>query len=133
METFVFNDGGRSKYFAASGVGDCVVRAFAIAANKDYKEVYNMAKSLCKKGESPRNGLTKTNCHKLGTMLGGVWVACSGIGTGCKMHLKADELPKGRIVCNCSKHLVAAIDGVVNDTYDSTRGGTRCVYGYWKF
>ena len=24
------------------------------------------------------------------------------------------------------------IDGVIHDTYDPTRGGTRCVYGYWK-
>ncbi len=23
------------------------------------------------------------------------------------------------------------IDGVVHDTYDCTRNGTRCVYGYW--
>ena len=48
------------------------------------------------------------------------------------MHLKRDELPSGRIVCSLSRHLVACVDGVVHDTYDSTRGGTRCVYGYWK-
>jgi hypothetical protein len=23
------------------------------------------------------------------------------------------------------------IDGVLHDTHDCTRGGTRCVYGYW--
>ena len=27
--------------------------------------------------------------------------------------------------------LCAVIDGVVNDIYDGTRGGSRCVYGYW--
>jgi hypothetical protein len=23
------------------------------------------------------------------------------------------------------------IDGVIHDTFDPSRGGTRCVYGYW--
>jgi len=27
---------------------------------------------------------------------------------------------------------VAVIDGVINDTYDCSREGTRCVYGYWE-
>jgi hypothetical protein len=24
------------------------------------------------------------------------------------------------------------IDGVIHDTHDCSRGGTRCVYGYWR-
>ena len=61
------------------------------------------------------------------------WVATMQIGSGCQTHLKADELPKGRIVCRLSKHYVAVIDGVINDTYDSSRNGNRCVYGYWVY
>ena len=57
-------------------------------------------------------------------------VATMGIGTGCKVHLKADELPKGRIICNLSRHYCAVVDGVINDTYDPSRGETRCVYSY---
>lgn len=34
-------DGGRSLYFKADRVGDCVTRAVAIATGRDYKEVYN--------------------------------------------------------------------------------------------
>jgi hypothetical protein len=30
-----------------------------------------------------------------------------------------------------SRHMVAVIDGVVYDNHDSTRGGSRAVYGYW--
>lgn len=55
------------------------------------------------------------------------------IGSGCKVHLRADELPTGRLVVSVSKHLVAVVDGVVHDTHDPRRGGTRCVYGYWTF
>jgi hypothetical protein len=54
------------------------------------------------------------------------------IGQGCKVHLRADELPKGRLVVALSKHIVAVIDGVIHDTDDPSRGGTRCVYGYFQ-
>ena len=41
-----YNDGGRSKYYKTSNVRDCVVRAIAIATNKDYKEIYNIVKYI---------------------------------------------------------------------------------------
>lgn len=55
------------------------------------------------------------------------------IGQGCKVHLRADELPQGRLVVSLSKHHSAVIDGVVHDTFDPNRDGTRCVYGYYTF
>jgi hypothetical protein len=64
--------------------------------------------------------------------LGFSWVSTMGIGTGCKVHLTAEELPKGTIICRVSRHYITVIDGVINDTYDCSRGGQRCVYGYWK-
>ena len=54
------------------------------------------------------------------------------IGSGCKVHLRADELPAGRLIVNLSRHSAAVIEGVLHDTYDSSRNGTRCVYGYWR-
>jgi hypothetical protein len=54
-----------------------------------------------------------------------------GIGTGCRVHLRAGELPGGRIITRLTGHLAAVIDGVVHDTEDPGRAGTRCVYGYW--
>ncbi len=54
------------------------------------------------------------------------------IGSGCKVHLRADELTSGRLVANVSRHFVAVIDGVIHDTHDCSRDGTRCVYGYWR-
>lgn len=125
------NDGGRSKYFAASKVGDCVTRAIAIATQKDYKQVYDGIADFL--GYSPRNGIKHNDVKKIMAHFGGNWHACMTIGSGCKVHLRTEELPSGRIVCNCSGHVVAVIDGVLNDTYDSSRGGTRCVYGYWAF
>jgi hypothetical protein len=64
--------------------------------------------------------------------LGWVWTPTMLVGQGCKVHLRASELPKGRLVVCVSKHSVAVIDGIIHDTYDPSRGGTRCVYGYWR-
>jgi hypothetical protein len=54
------------------------------------------------------------------------------IGSGCQVHLAADELPPGRIIVRLSKHYAAVVDGVLHDTHDCSRDGTRCVYGYFK-
>ena len=54
------------------------------------------------------------------------------IGSGCKVHLRADELPSGRLIVSVSKHLTAVIDGVIHDNHDPSRDGTRCVYGYFS-
>lgn len=65
------------------------------------------------------------------TSLGFVWVPTMQIGSGCKVHLTETELPKGTLIVNVSKHFTTVIDGVLNDTYDCSRGGNRCVYGYY--
>lgn len=127
---FNYNDGGRSKYFNAGGVCDCVVRAASIASGMDYKEVYNLARKLS--GRTPRNGMTKSDSRKLMIALGFKWIPCMKIGTGCKVHLRSGEVPmSGRIVVSLSGHYCAVVDGVINDIYDCSRGGSRCVYGYW--
>jgi hypothetical protein len=33
-------------------------------------------------------------------------------------------------IVRCLKPTAAVIDGIVHDTYDPSRNGTRCVYGY---
>jgi hypothetical protein len=65
--------------------------------------------------------------------LGFDWVACMGIGSGCKVHLRAAELPPNcRLVVAVSKHYTCVVNGVLEDTWDCSRGGRRCVYGYWR-
>ena len=140
---FKYDDGGRSKYFKATNVGDCVTRAIANATGEDYKAVYDALNGLAKKERaskrkttrsSSRNGVyTDTYRKYLEGELGWVWVPCMGIGSGCKTHLKDGELPsKGNLIVKTSKHLTCLKDGVLYDTYDCSRGGVRCVYGYWR-
>lgn len=137
----VYDDGGRSKYYKASSVGDCVTRAIAIAANMDYKEVYQMiidithrkGRHKTKYNSHPRNGVLKKDIIIAMEKIGFTWHPCMSIGTGCKVHLAKDEIPMDKtIICNLSKHLVAVINGVIHDIYDPSKEGKRCVYGYWE-
>lgn len=128
---FIYNDGGRSNYFKGKkAVGDCAIRAIAIATGIDYKKVYDDLKAL-NNGTSCRNGTPKKVDKKYLTKLGWTWHLTMQIGQGCKVHLEADELPAGTLIVSVSKHLTCVKDGVLYDTYDCTRGGNRCVYGYW--
>ena len=146
MTTFVYNDGGRKLAGRKGDTGDCVTRAVAIASGLPYLEVYNVlaegnknqrqskrTRDSLKGKRTASNGIYVQRKWFKDYMIsiGFEWVPTMQIGQGCKVHLKADELPKGRLVCNVSKHCVAVIDGVINDTYDCSREGTRCVYGYW--
>ena len=139
---WVYDDGGRSKYFKGDA-GDCVTRAVAIATGRDYKEVYDeltaankehydkKRKQSKKKCHSARNGIAKDVCREYIEGLGWKWTPTMQIGSGCQVHMKADELPSGTVICSVSKHLVCVKDGVIHDTYDCSRDETRCVYGYW--
>lgn len=149
---FVFDDGGRSKYFQGSMVGDCVTRSIAIATQKDYKEAYDALFNLIRefkqgrslhareikrrkvgaRGTTPRNGVPRELIKKYMESIGWSWFPTMEFSKGCKVHLRSDELPGGRLVVSVSKHLTAMIDGVIHDTFDCSRGGQRCVYGYFK-
>lgn len=138
---YVHDDGGRKEGGYKGLTGDCVIRAIAIATQTPYGHVYKeIIKTAHKINErkrnkittSPRYGVAKEVTKEYLTSRGWNWTALMKIGSGCKTHLSRDELPSGRIICSLSKHYVAVIDGVVHDTYDCTRGGKRCVYGYWS-
>lgn len=159
--TFQHNDGGRSDAGFKGSTGDCVCRAICIATGKAYKEVYDAlakgnatqrlskAQAIRVRNAGKHNGPNvlakikiKTASKGINTdrkwfsdymkSLGFVWVPTMFIGKGCQVHLKAEELPAGRLVISLSRHMTAVIDGVIQDTYDCSRGGTRCVYGYFE-
>lgn len=138
-QKFQYNDGGRSDAGYKGTAGDCGVRAIAIVTGLSYQQVYDMVNSLEKgykqrktgKKSNAREGIWQKDAKRIMQNLGFKWVATMFIGQGCKTHLRADELPTGKILCQVSKHYTAVINGVINDTYDCSRGGTRCVYGYF--
>lgn len=149
---WIYDDGGRAEAGFKGRTGDCVCRAFAIALERPYKEVYDLINELAKgerKGKrkrgvsSARTGVYNQTIRKVAEHYGMTWHPTMQIGQGCKVHLRANELPAGRIVVRLSRHEVAVIDGVIHDTYDPNDRGCsvdgygndittdRCVYGYY--
>lgn len=150
---FKFDDGGRAAAGYQGKAGDCVVRAICIATGKPYQEVYDamwagikshaanhrdktarrISRGKGLSGTTPRNGVSKKVWKPYLESLGWKWTPTMAIGSGCKVHLKAGEIPmRGRLIVQVSRHLLAIIDGAVHDTFNDQRGGTRCVYGYWS-
>jgi len=145
MENWTYDDGGRKEAGYTGRTNDCVTRAVAIVTGRPYGEVYDdlfaaqrefskgrsQAAKEAAKNPSPRNGVFKEVYQKWLDEAGFLWTPTMSIGSGCQVHLRADELPTGRLIVSLSKHLAAVIDGVIHDTHDCSRDGTRCVYGYW--
>jgi hypothetical protein len=133
---YVYNDGGRAFAGYKGHAGDCVCRAIAIAAGRPYAEVYkvlaagNAAQRVTKgarggaRRKTARDGISVRRKWFKDYMrsLGFRWVPTMQIGSGCKVHLDATELPLGRLVVMVSKHVSAMIDGTIFDTHDPRRG-----------
>lgn len=139
--SFKYNDGGRAEAGYKGTAGDCACRAIAIATGMSYQDAYDLINKTAlterhgkrKRGVSnARTGVYKQTLRKIMLELGWKWTPTMFVGSGCNVHLKAEELPKGTLVVAVSKHYVAVIDGAVNDTHDPTRQGKRCVYGYYQ-
>lgn len=138
-KVWVLDDGGRAAAGYKGAANDCVTRAIAIATQLPYQDVYGAINTFAKgekqslrhSSSSSRNGVYKETTRSYLLSLAWMWTHTMKFGVGCKVHLRADELPSGRLIVQVSKHLVAVIDGVIHDTHDSSRDGTRCVYGYW--
>ena len=146
--TFQYDDGGRKAAGFRGESDDCVTRAIAIATGKPYREVYDAINvtataertrrgkvgflAATGRGSSARTGVLKPTTRAYLDQLGWRWTPTMRVGQGCTVHLREGELPAGRLVVSCSRHLVAVIDGVIHDTHDPSRDGTRCVYGYWQ-
>ncbi len=147
---WVSDDGGRAAAGFTGTTGDCVTRAIAIATCLPYRQVYDElhAQALsdprhrarlqlryghtARRHASPREGVPRRVYDPYLKRLGWLWTPTMKVGQGCTVHLRADELPAGRLIVRVSKHLCAVIDGVIYDTHDPSREGTRCVYGYWS-
>ena len=159
----IIDDGGAEAAGYRGRGRDCVTRAIAIASGVDYQVVAGAIVEEAKKERpgsrrrqgkrsTPQSGVFKATYARYLKTLPCEWTPVMGIGTGCRMHLMADELPMGRLIVSLSKHLTAVIDGVIHDTYDPQREAYssdttwsdgvktvthrilyRCVYGYWRF
>ena len=160
MSEWVYDDGVRAAAGLQGKAGDCVARAIAIATGLPYTQIAadlargNAAQRTVRHkrigGRLVERRFSRAAQRAIGALtadegintnrlwfkrymegLGFRWTPTMHVGKGCKVHLVAEELPAGRLVASVSRHYVAVIDGVIRDLTDPSRGGTRCVYGYW--
>lgn len=137
---WVYSDGGRKDAGYKGETRDCVARSISIATGLSYEEIYDKINLLSeserprgsKKRSSARTGVHKQTYKKLLESLGWNWTPTMTIGSGCKVHLRKDELPNGTLIVSVSRHLTVVKDGIIYDTHDPSRNGNRCVYGYWS-
>src|SRR5215471_5910448 len=105
--THQYDDGGRAAAGYKGQAGDCVCRSIAIITGLPYQTVYDELNALAAKERrtkrrrtksSSRNGVRKATYRRYIEALGFRWTPTMGIGTGCGVHLRADELPAGRLL-----------------------------------
>lgn len=110
-------------------VGDCVVRAYCTATNKDYMEArreLNRAKrELGLESYKGRGFDRKYFCKQF------EWNPLQAIKGVSRVDgaFFAFTHPKCRYMLRMAGHLTCCIDGVIYDTWDCTN---KCVYGYWE-
>jgi hypothetical protein len=133
--TYVHNDGGRSDAGYKGKTSDCVCRAIAIAMGRTYDEIYAELTAASKAFAAGHRSRVARSIEKRGGT-----PPCSpsrppSSGASASPAIPdragASELPAGRLIVCVSRHVVAVIDGVIHDNHDPSRGGTRCVYGYF--
>jgi hypothetical protein len=146
---WVYHDGGRHAAGFRGKTGDCVTRAIAIATGQSYGEVYNTlfdrqidyldsARKTKKhlkrmeKSASPRDGVWPEVYKPYLAELGWEWHPIMKVGSGTTVHLAYDEIPDEPVmIVRLSAHLSAVMQGIVYDTFDPSRDGSRALYGYW--
>lgn len=132
--SYAYDDGGRAdSNLRGLGRRDCAVRAIAIALGLPYGRVRDdLNERAALLSDCTRVGVRREIYEPYLAEHGWTWTPTMGVGTGCRVHLVAEELPPGRLIARVTRHLVAVVDGVVRDTNDPSRDGTRCVYGYYR-
>jgi hypothetical protein len=127
---FYYDDGGRSIYFKGQ-VGDCAVRAIAIALKKDYMDVYNDFKVLIKekgsqKDEDPGKGVFVETIRTYLSKNGYKYIHRKG-----SLSKDNPEIIKtGTIIYCLENHLVTLKEGVVCDIFNSS-GKNTLIQGYF--
>jgi len=121
-------DAGRSKSRRPKQSKDCVVRAFAIALDWSYDDMYDaMAQAGRKCSRSTPKRVWQT------------WISTRALRIGFNAHKGAPRMTlerfaqthnSGVYVVQCAKHVMACVNGVMQDTAIPRRAA--CVYACWK-
>ncbi len=122
MADFVSTDGGRDAEGFRHETNDCVVRAWAIAAQIPYAEAHAAFKAA---GRRDRRG---TKLHVSEAVMGDLRCYPRGSRVTVAKWLRAN--PSGHFVVFVRGHAFAVIDGVCHDYYYRAAMRPRCIVLY---
>lgn len=108
--------------------GDCVIRALTRVTNKEWHEVFDELVPIAREIQCMPNGKP---CYEKYLIENGFEYQGISNKKGTKrptVDRFAKDHPSGRYVLRVANHLVAVVDGIYYDTWDS---GYKSLYGYW--
>jgi hypothetical protein len=108
--------------------GDCVIRALTKALGKDWLEVFDEMQPLSRELQVPFNCKP---CYEKYIESNGFTYHGISNAKGTKrptVDRFAKDHPTGVYILRVAHHIVAVVDGIYYDTWDS---GYKSLYGYW--
>lgn len=124
---FRFHDGGRLSSRRPKQSNDCTVRALAIARELPYDEAYDTlaaAGRKCARGFHFAPWATRQPYFRKHAFQAVKGQSRMNVAKFCETH------PQGRWVVRTAKHVLAVVDGVAHDIFESDPN--RCVYTAWE-
>ena len=108
--------------------GDCVIRALTKVTDKTWLEVFDEVVPFAREHQCMPNSpiCYEAYLKKNGFVYSGI-SNIKGIKRP-KVESFAQEHPKGKYLLRVAHHVVALVDGIYYDTWDS---GFCSMYGYW--
>lgn len=127
------------KYYQPNGkdlkdkTGDCQVRALSKALNISWLEAFDLTIPICRRLQTYT--IFDGNHEKTVEAMQDLGFAYTGVSSkkGSKRPTVkefAKSHPTGRYIVKVAHHVVAVVDGVYYDTWDS---GYKSLYGYYEF
>lgn len=110
---------------AASGEPLTKIVALVKEVNKELGGVGHVPEEQLQGQAHSRSDVKTSAFDEVMRRMGWVWT------NTLTAHLRADELPPGRLVCHAEEHMVAIIDGVIQDAEGRRCDGTIHVNGYF--
>ena len=125
----MFNPNPTESQSGKSKKGDCVIRAFAIAADLTWLEAFDLLVANARLTYNVPND--KHNYTEVFKQQGYESIPVK-IKAGKKRMTVLEfckKNKKGRFILRLANHLTAVVDGVI---YDSWNTSDLCIYKYWK-
>ena len=124
-----YNPNPREDERKAWDTGDCVVRAFAVAADIDWVEAFDKLVAVARREYRMVN--SKDSYRLLFEELGYKYTGCKPVRGKKRMTLEefCKKHKKGAYIVDISNHMTAVVDGCCWDTWNPTK---KCVCCYWE-